>query len=56
MIRDEKRLAALLGSVRRFMDETAIPNEERVERENAIPAELERRVARLARSGRGKKK
>ena len=40
MIRDEKRLAALLGGVRRFMEETAIPNEERVERENAIPEEI----------------
>ncbi len=47
MIRDEKRLAALLGSVRRFMDETAIPNEERVERENAIPEEIVDQMRRL---------
>ena len=40
MIRDEKRHAALLAGVRRFMDEVAIPNEERVERENAIPDEI----------------
>ncbi len=40
MIRDEKRLATLLDTTRRFMDEVAIPNEERVERENAIPEEI----------------
>ena len=47
MIRDEKQLAALLGSVRRFMDETAIPNEERVERENAIPEDIVDRMRSL---------
>lgn len=47
MIRDETRLAALLGGVRRFMDETAIPNEERVERENAIPEEIVDRMRSL---------
>jgi acyl-CoA dehydrogenase len=47
MIRDEKGLAALLGSVRRFMDETAIPNEERVERENAIPEDIVDRMRSL---------
>ncbi|MBS0337370.1 MAG: acyl-CoA dehydrogenase family protein [Proteobacteria bacterium] len=47
MIRDEKRLAALLDSVRRFMNEVAIPNEERVERENAIPAEIVDRMRSL---------
>ncbi len=40
MIRDEKRLAALLETIRRFMDEVAIPNEARVERENVIPEEI----------------
>jgi len=40
MIRDEKRLKSLLDTTRRFMDEVAIPNEERVERENAIPEEI----------------
>ena len=40
MIRDEKRLKFLLDTIRRFMDEVAIPNEERVERENAIPEEI----------------
>jgi acyl-CoA dehydrogenase len=47
MIRDEKRLAALLDGVRRFMDETAIPNEERVERENAIPGDIVDRMRSL---------
>ena len=47
MIRDEKQLAALLGSVRCFMDETAIPNEERVERENAIPEDIVDRMRSL---------
>ena len=40
MIRDEKRLATLLETTRRFMNDVAIPNEERVERENAIPEEI----------------
>ena len=40
MIRDEKRLASLLDTTRRFMNDVAIPNEERVERENAIPEEI----------------
>ena len=40
MIRDEKRLARLLETTRRFMDDVAIPNEERVARENAIPEEI----------------
>jgi acyl-CoA dehydrogenase len=48
MIRDEKRLAALLETIRRFMDDVAIPNEERVERENAIPPEI---VAEMRRRG-----
>lgn len=47
MIRDEKRLAALLDTIRRFMDEVAIPNEERVERENAIPEEIVARMRSL---------
>jgi acyl-CoA dehydrogenase len=40
MIRDEKRLSELLDATRRFMNDVAIPNEERVERENAIPEEI----------------
>ena len=47
MIRDEKDLANLLESVRRFVREVAIPNEERVERENAIPAEIVAQMRRL---------
>ena len=47
MIRDENRLAALLDTIRRFMDETAIPNEERVERENAIPEEIVAKMRNL---------
>ena len=47
MIRDEKRLASLLDTTRRFMDEVAIPNEERVERENAIPPEIVDRMRSL---------
>ena len=47
MIRDQKRLATLLETTRRFMDEVAIPNEERVERENAIPEEIVTRMRSL---------
>lgn len=47
MIRDEKRLAALLAGVRRFMDEVAIPNEARVERDNAIPEDIVEEMRRL---------
>ena len=47
MIRDPARLNALLESTRRFVREVAIPNEERVSRENAIPEELVERMRRL---------
>jgi len=47
MIRDEKRLAALLEGIRRFVREVAIPNEERVEREDAIPEEHVERMRKL---------
>ena len=47
MIRDEKRLATLLDTTRRFMNDVAIPNEERVERENAIPEEIVARMRSL---------
>ncbi len=40
MIRDQKHMTGLLDKIRTFMREVAIPNEERVERENAIPAEI----------------
>ena len=37
MIRDAARLARLLADIRRFVREVAIPNEDRVEREDRIP-------------------
>ena len=40
MIRDQAKLTKLLESTRNFMRDVAIPNEERVERENAIPEEI----------------
>ena len=48
MIRDAKRLERLLGDIRRFVREVAMPNEDRVERENRVPAEV---VAELRRIG-----
>ena len=39
MIRDAARLARLLADIRRFVREVAIPNEDRVEREDRIPDE-----------------
>lgn len=47
MIRDEKQLGGLLESTRRFVREVAIPNEERVARENAIPQEIVAEMRRL---------
>lgn len=47
MIRDPKRLQELLDTTRRFVRDVAIPNEERVERENAIPAEIVDRMRKL---------
>jgi acyl-CoA dehydrogenase len=40
MIRDPKQLEELLQTIRAFMRDVAIPNEERVEHENSIPAEI----------------
>ncbi len=40
MIRDPKQLENLLDQTRAFVRDVAIPNEERVERENAIPEEI----------------
>ena len=48
MIRDAKRHEQLLGSIRRFVRDVAIPNEDRVERENRVPDEV---VAGLRRIG-----
>lgn len=47
MIRDPKRLQELLDTTRRFVRDVAIPNEERVERENAIPEEIVARMREL---------
>ncbi len=47
MIRDPKHLARLLDSTRNFVREVAIPNEERVERENAIPEEIVAQMRKL---------
>jgi len=47
MIRNEQDLTALLETVRRFMRGLAVPNEERVERENAIPEEIVAEMRRL---------
>lgn len=47
MIRDEKQLSGLLEATRRFVRETAMPNEERVERENAIPEEIVEQMRKL---------
>ena len=40
MIRDEARFAALIEDVRRFVRDVAIPNERRVESDDAIPPEI----------------
>ncbi|MEO8202463.1 MAG: acyl-CoA dehydrogenase family protein [Betaproteobacteria bacterium] len=47
MIRDQKQMTGLLDKIRTFMRDMAIPNEERVERENAIPAEIVEQMRRL---------
>jgi len=47
MIRDQEALATLLGSVRRFVRERCVPNEARVDAEDAIPAEIENEMKRL---------
>jgi acyl-CoA dehydrogenase len=48
MIRDAKRLEALLDGVRRFVREVAIPNERRVEELDEVPADI---VAQMRRVG-----
>lgn len=47
MIRDAKRLQELLDTTRRFVRDVAIPNEERVERENAIPEAIVDQMRKL---------
>jgi acyl-CoA dehydrogenase len=47
MIRDQKALAILLDSVRRFVRERCVPNEARVDAEDAIPPEIEEEMKQL---------
>jgi len=47
MIRDSARLDSLLAATRRFVREIAIPNEERVSRENRVPDEIVAEMRRL---------
>ena len=47
MIRDAARLNALLETVRRFVRDTAIPNEARVSAEDAVPEEIVAEMRRL---------
>jgi len=51
MIRDAARLDRLLADIRRFVRERAIPNEDRVEREDRIPEELVADMRRLGSYG-----
>jgi len=47
VIRDAKRFEALIAATRHFVRETAIPNEERVEREDEVRAEIVAQMRRL---------
>lgn len=47
MIRDPAALEVLLSGIRRFVREVAIPNERRVEQEDAIPEEIVGEMRRL---------
>jgi acyl-CoA dehydrogenase len=47
MIRDQETLNILLDSVRRFVRERCVPNEARVDAEDAIPPEIEEEMKRL---------
>jgi len=47
VIRDQQTLAILLDSVRRFVRERCIPNEARVDAEDAIPPEIEQEMKQL---------
>ncbi|RPI30007.1 MAG: acyl-CoA dehydrogenase, partial [Hyphomicrobiaceae bacterium] len=48
MITDQARLADLLGRIRRFVAEVAIPNEEEVERQDRVGEPI---IAELRRLG-----
>lgn len=47
MIRDQETLTILLDSVRRFVRERCVPNEARVDAEDAFPPEIEDEMKRL---------
>ena len=51
MIRDAARIERLLGEIRRFVREVAIPNEDRVEREDRIPEEIVAAMRKLGTYG-----
>jgi acyl-CoA dehydrogenase len=51
MIRDAQRLERLLDGIRRFVREVAIPNEDRVEREDRIPDEIVAAMRKLGSYG-----
>lgn len=51
MITDQARLQDLLAHIRRFVAEVAIPNEERVEREDRIDAAILAEMRRLGTFG-----
>jgi acyl-CoA dehydrogenase len=47
VIRDQEALSILLASVRRFVRERCVPNEARVDAEDAIPPEIEQEMKQL---------
>ena len=51
MIRDPDAMEALLGDVRRFVREVAIPNEDRVEAEDRVPDDVVAEMRRLGTFG-----
>ncbi|MEZ5653448.1 MAG: acyl-CoA dehydrogenase family protein [Burkholderiaceae bacterium] len=51
MIRDPERLNALLADIRRFVTEVAIPNEDRVERDDRVPDDVVAEMRRLGSFG-----
>jgi alkylation response protein AidB-like acyl-CoA dehydrogenase len=51
MITDQARLNGLLARIRRFVREVAIPNEDRVEREDCVSVELVSEMKRLGSFG-----
>ena len=51
MIRDAARQARLLADIRRFVREVAIPNEDRVEREDRVPDDLVAAMRKLGSYG-----